>query len=68
MDEVSRLTADDQQVVAQARQISLLPGSDAVRERTGHRDNEAAFASAFGEAQEVIAGLLAVIAGLDEAG
>jgi hypothetical protein len=66
MTEASRLTGDDQQIVTQARQLLRLASSDAIREHTGYGNNNlAAFVSAFGESQEVIAGLLAIVAGLD---
>jgi hypothetical protein len=69
MGEASRLTGDDQQIVTQARWLLLLASSEDIREHTGYGDNSlAAFVSAFGESQEVIAGLLAIVAGLDGMG
>jgi hypothetical protein len=65
MADASRLTVNDQEIVTQARQLLLLDSSDAIHEHTGDR-TFAAFALAFYEAKEVIAGLLAVIAGLED--
>ena len=66
MAEAPRLTADDHQTIAQARELAMLASADAVREHVGSAGTMAAvLASAFGEAQEVIAGLLAIVAGLD---
>ncbi len=66
MADAARLTDLDRKIIAQARDLLALPDSDAIRRHSGHENNTlAAFVSAFGETQEVIADLLAVIAGLD---
>ena len=67
MTEAFRLTADDRRTISQARELAMLASPDAVREHVGTSGTTAAvLASAFGEAQEVIAGLLAIVAGFDD--
>ena len=59
------LAGHDRRTVARARELIVVAGADAVRERTGEADIAIAYACAWGEAREVIAGLLAIIGRLD---
>jgi hypothetical protein len=52
----------DRTTIARARQLAGLDGADALLEHTGETDYARAYASAFGEAQHLLA-VLAVMAG-----
>jgi hypothetical protein len=60
-----RLTGSDREVIAQARKLAGLSGTDAFREHTGEPDDDTARAAALGEAQYLLGRLAFLAESLD---
>lgn len=63
---MTTLTETDRQRLDRARELATLRGAAAIRAHTGDSDPLGSYVAAFGEAQEVLTGLVTLVYRLNE--